>query len=69
MCCFRLSQLLRHSLGQTRFADIAWMAVVGVVVDVLSPMAVAISRNVVGLVSVKNVMVLHSLPGSWQTPG
>jgi len=44
------------------------MAVIGVVVDDLSPRAVAISGDVaVELVSV--VMVLDSLPGPSQAPG
>ena len=70
MCCFRLSQLLRHSLRRTRFADVAWMAVVGVVLDILSPVAVAVNNEVVvGLVLVMKVTNIESLPGSSQTPG
>ena len=60
----RLSQLLGQTLRQTPLVNFAQSAIVGIVVDVLSPMAVAVIRDVVGLVSVVEVMVLNLLPGS-----
>ena len=65
-----MSQSLGQTLRQTRFVDVARMAMIGNVEDALSPVAVAISRDVAGgLVSIRKVMMLDPLPGASQTPG